>query len=51
MLGHRDKLKTGYEWDGLSKKTKGFFNWRPGIRKFLKRQVNKRIRKEKIDAS
>jgi len=46
MLGHRDKLKSGDEWDALSHRSKGLFNWRAGVRKLIKRAVNKRARRE-----
>ena len=41
----RIKLKGGDEYDALSPKSKGFFNWRAGVRKKLKRKYNKRFRK------
>lgn len=49
MMGHRDKLKSGDEWDGLSRRSKGLFNWRSGARKLLKRAVNKRSRRRDIE--
>lgn len=41
----RIKMKGGDEYDALSRKSKGLFNWRAGIRKKLKRKYNKRFRK------
>ena len=41
----RIKLKGGDEYDALSPKSKGLFNWRAGVRKKLKRKYNKRFRK------
>jgi hypothetical protein len=46
MMGHRDALKGGDEWDGLTKGGRAVHRFRAGVRKLLKRRVNKRARKE-----
>lgn len=46
MMGHRDKLKTGDEVDGIC--AKHLYNWGSGVRKLIKRAVNKRARKQDI---
>lgn len=45
MMGRRQKLKTGKEFDLISK-WKHFVYWKPGLRKFIKRRLNKRYRRE-----
>ena len=44
MMGHKDKLKSGDEMDALTR-AKRFHKFRTGVRKMLKRAVNKRMRK------
>ena len=46
MMGHRDRLKTAMEWDALTKGGKAVHSFRAGVRKLLKRAVNKRARKD-----
>lgn len=41
----RVKLISGDEQDALSKKAKQYYNWKPGVRKKIKREYNKRFRK------
>lgn len=48
-MKRRIPLKGGDEHDGLSKRVKGFFHWKPGERKRLKRRYNKRLRQEGKD--
>ena len=43
-MGHKEKLKSGDEYDALTKMKK-WFNWRSKVRKRIKRIVNKRERK------
>lgn len=45
MMGHREKLSGGDEWDALSHRAKRFYFWRAGMRKLAKRKFNKRIRR------
>ena len=45
MMGHREKLKGGDEFDALTG-WRRFLHWKPGTRKHIKRKVNKRIRRE-----
>lgn len=47
-MGHRDKLKTGSEMDGLTR-AKRFYKFKSGVRKLLKRAVNKRARRDEIE--
>lgn len=47
-MGHRDKLKTGDEVDGLTR-AKRFHKFKPGVRKLLKRS-RKDARKEISEA-
>ena len=44
MMGHREKLKSGDEFDALTKGKK-FHRFRPGGRRSVKRRFNKRVRK------
>ena len=48
MMGHREKLKTAMEWDALTKGGKRVHSFRSGVRKALKRAVNKRLRREEL---
>lgn len=45
MMGHREPMKGGSEIDALSHRVKRFYHWNPGVRKWIKRQFNKRVRK------
>lgn len=44
-MKHYVKMKGGDEYDGLSQRAKKFYNWRPGQRKAIKKQYNKRERR------
>lgn len=46
MMGHREPLKGGFEYDGLRHAAKRFHNWRAGVRPWIKRRFNKRTRKD-----
>lgn len=43
MMGHREKLISGDEYDALTR-WHHYLCWRPGERKYFKRKVNRRIR-------
>ena len=45
MMGHKEKLKSGDEYDALTGCRK-FLGFRSGQRKRIKRKFNKRIRKK-----
>jgi hypothetical protein len=45
MMGHREELRGGDEFDALCRRTKRLLHWRPGVRRTLKRQFSKRIRR------
>jgi hypothetical protein len=38
-------MKSGVEYDSLSKEAKKLFIWRAGVRKKIKRAYNKRVRR------
>ena len=44
MMGHRGKLKSGDEWDGLTR-ARHWHIWRAGDRKAIKRGYNRRQRR------
>ena len=44
MMGHRERLKSGDEYDALTR-WRRFLRFRSRVRKAIKRQVNKRARK------
>lgn len=48
MMGHREKLKGGDEYDALTR-WKRYLGWRPGQRKLVKRQFWKRQRREPLE--
>jgi len=48
MLGHREPLKGGDEWDALTKGGKAVHRFKAGVRKLIKRRANKRARKAEI---
>lgn len=52
MMGTRVGLKSGDEWDALTR-GKRFFRWRPGARALVKRRFWKRVRKggKQVEAS
>lgn len=43
MMGHRERLIDGAEQDALTR-WKNVYHWRPGVRKWIKRKVNRRAR-------
>lgn len=45
MMGHREPMHSGEEYDALTR-TKKFYYWHPGERKSIKRRFNKRQRRE-----
>jgi hypothetical protein len=45
MMGHREKLKSGNEWDFLTR-AKRFYRKRAGFRAWVKRTFNKRVRRD-----
>lgn len=45
MMGHREKLANGDEVDALTR-AKRFYIWHRGVRKAIKKQFSKRIRKD-----
>lgn len=44
MMGHREPMKGGSEYDALTR-AKRFYHWKPGVRQWIKRQFSKRVRK------
>ena len=46
MMGHREKLKGGDEWDALCRRSRRILLWKPGQVKAIKRIFNKRQRRE-----
>jgi hypothetical protein len=44
MMGHRECLSGGDEWDALTR-GKRFHRWRAGVRAWIKRKFNKRQRR------
>ena len=46
MMGRRQKLKGGDEWDAVYARTKLYVFDKPGVAKKTKRKMNKRWRKE-----
>ena len=47
-MGHRDKMKSGDEYDALTR-WRRLLRWRPGQRRRIKQQHNKRLRREALD--
>lgn len=45
MMGHREKLKSGDEYDAVTR-WRRFLHWRAGQRKRVKRQLARRARRE-----
>lgn len=45
MMGHREPMKSGDEYDALTR-AKRFYKWRPGMRAWVKRKFSKRLRRE-----
>jgi len=46
MMGHREEMKGGDEYDALRCRAKRRYHWRAGRRGLIKRQFNKRQRRE-----
>ena len=44
MMGHRERLRGGDEYDALTRWQR-FLRWRPGQRRAIKRRFNKRQRR------
>lgn len=44
MMGTRETLKGGDEWDAFSRKARKFLRFKPGIRAAIKRRFWKRVR-------
>lgn len=42
MMGHREPMKGGSEYDALTR-AKRFYHWKPGVRQWIKRQFSKRV--------
>ena len=49
MMGHRERLRGGDEYDALTR-WKRFLYWRPGQRRTIKRRFNKRQRQRPMTA-
>ena len=45
MMGHKEKLANGDEVDALTR-AKRFYVWRSDVRKAIKKQFSKRVRKD-----
>ena len=45
MMGHREKLKGGDEWDAFSRYVRSIMHWRPGAVRRIKRRFHKRVRR------
>ena len=45
MMGHKEKMVSGTEYDALTR-WKQYLHWNSGVRKYIKRQFNKRVRKK-----
>jgi hypothetical protein len=45
MMGHKDKLRNGFEVDATSTYWKTAFHWKAGARVQAKKAINKRGRK------
>ena len=44
-MGHRERLKSGDEWDCFSQRARRLVFWRSKQRKSIKSKFNRRIRK------
>ncbi len=49
MMGHREKLISGDEWDAMTKGGRRVHRFRAGVRKRIKRKLNKRARRAMVD--
>lgn len=45
MMGHREELKGGFEWDAFTG-WRRVHNWNPGVRRYIKARFNRRVRRE-----
>lgn len=45
MMGHRDRLIDGDEYDAISRRARKFLRWRAGQRAQVKTKIAKRARK------
>ncbi len=45
MMGHREKLHGGNEWDAFSRRSRRMLSWGRGELKCIKRKAGKRARK------
>ncbi len=45
MMGHRERLKGGDEWDALTRNWRSVLHWKPGQTRKAKRTFNKRVRR------
>lgn len=48
MMGHREKLVGGAEFDALRHRSKRVHAWRPGERQAIKRRYWKRVRRQSV---
>jgi hypothetical protein len=46
MMGRRQRLIDGWEWDWVSIGWRRVMNWKPGEGKRIKRKMNKRARRK-----
>lgn len=45
-MGHKQKLKDGFEWDWTSQyRKKGWLKFNPGVGRYIKRKMAKRDRR------
>lgn len=44
MMGHREQLKCGDEYDAVSRHWKNLLHWKAGERKAIKRRLSRRAR-------
>lgn len=49
MMGRRQDLRSGDEWDAVSQKARQFLAFRPGQRAAVKKALNKRERREPVE--
>ena len=45
MMGHREKMVGGAEYDCLRHHAKRYYKWKPGERKDIKRKFSRRVRR------
>lgn len=46
MMGHREKLKSGAEYDAIYKVPLKVYDNNTGLRKYVKKQINRRERRK-----